>query len=670
MKKIVIVLVVLLIAIGGYFAWLKWSPNKFTDVFYLIPDDAVMVVETQDPINNWQTFSSSEMWSGLKTFPPFAEITRNADVLDEVIKSNQQVFGLLGQRHLLISIHMTKAKDYDFVYYADMQEASKSSMIKASLVSVIKQFGFSQTVKKVGDLEVNEFLDPQTREVLSICFVNNYLVCSYNKGLIEKVVTTSQLPASQLGTQARFDEIDRLTSQEGLCRIFVNYKTLHQYMGVYMEDVSDLKSLFTSLHYTGFDINLKDNLVIADGSTVVNDSLSSALQALSVSGKSNSEIESIFSEKTSFLFSLGFTDFNTFYSNFEKVLKADAEAYAKQDAAVKKLEKFLKINIQEQLFDWMGSEIGIAQYETDVLIGNKVKNVMAIKAKDIALATEQLAYIEKQIRKRTPLKFKELNYKNYPIKYLEVKGLFKTILGNMFEKIEKPYYTFLGDFVVLSDDPKTLLMTIDDFIEQKTLSNKEDFRTFRGQMPEKISVLAYVSPDRHFGNFKGLLNKESWESSKKNQNHIRSFQQIGLSLSGDGDVMRTVFCADFRKWEKLEELPIQPIDTASIDLFQDTLSALDLFIVSNFQDNMSNAYYESGQVKTSVEMEGKLMDGAYIEYYENGIVKVKGQYKKGVKTGTWKYYSPNGVLEKRDKPSNTEEDNMSFWDKILGRNKE
>jgi antitoxin component YwqK of YwqJK toxin-antitoxin module len=85
---------------------------------------------------------------------------------------------------------------------------------------------------------------------------------------------------------------------------------------------------------------------------------------------------------------------------------------------------------------------------------------------------------------------------------------------------------------------------------------------------------------------------------------------------------------------------------------------------------MSNTYYESGQVKTSVEMEGKLMDGAYIEYYENGIVKVKGQYKKGVKTGTWKYYSPNGVIEKRDKPNNTEEDNMSFWDKILGRNKE
>jgi hypothetical protein len=134
--------------------------------------------------------------------------------------------------------------------------------------------------------------------------------------------------------------------------------------------------------------------------------------------------------------------------------------------------------------------------------------------------------------------------------------------------------------------------------------------------------------------------------------------------------MRTVFCADYRKWEKLEELPIQPKDTASIDLFQDTLSALDLFIVSNFQDNMNNTYYESGQVKTSVEMEGKMMDGAYIEYYENGIVKVKGQYKKGVKTGTWKYYSPNGVIEKRDKPNNTEEDNMSFWDKILGRNKE
>ncbi len=50
MKKILIILAIILLAIVGYWAWLKFSPNKFLDGFYLVPQDAVMVIETEDPI--------------------------------------------------------------------------------------------------------------------------------------------------------------------------------------------------------------------------------------------------------------------------------------------------------------------------------------------------------------------------------------------------------------------------------------------------------------------------------------------------------------------------------------------------------------------------------------------------------------------------------------------
>ncbi|MEX0595811.1 MAG: hypothetical protein WD512_04855 [Candidatus Paceibacterota bacterium] len=66
MKKILIVLLILIVGVGSYYAWIKFSPNKFTDVYYLVPDDAVMVMETDKPIENWQTFSTSNMWLGLK----------------------------------------------------------------------------------------------------------------------------------------------------------------------------------------------------------------------------------------------------------------------------------------------------------------------------------------------------------------------------------------------------------------------------------------------------------------------------------------------------------------------------------------------------------------------------------------------------------------------------
>lgn len=664
MKKAVIVILVIGALIGGYFLWLKWSPNKFVDGFYLVPDDAVMVLETKDPVNQWQNFSSSDMWMGLKTFPAFEEITTNADLMDEVIKQNQQVFSLIGQRHLLISVHMTKARDYDFVYYADMAEASKSNIIKASLTSLIKQFGYTHTTRTSSEIEVNEYTDPKTRDVLSIAFVRNYLVVTYNKALIDKVITSSLVPESQLGMDTRFAEVNQLTSDDGMCRIFLNHSTFHQYLGVYMDDVTDIKELFASLFYTGMDVSLQDNLLLADGYTIVNDSLSSYLQALSVSGKSETDAETVFSERASFFLSMGFKDFNTFYTNLDAIMQKDAVAYQEQQAAIKKIEKLLKINVQKNLFDWIGTEVAIAQYETDVLIGNKVRSVMAIKATDINAAKENLGIIENQIRKRTPIRFTNVTYNGYEIKYIEVKGLFKAFLGKLFSKIEKPYYTILGDYVVMSDDPKTLLLTIDDYVAQRTLSNKEEYRNFRSKFANQTSVMAYMSPNYHFANFKGLLNPESWESSKKNQEYIRCFNHVGLSLSGDGDRMRTVLGTQYQPWTA----PVEVVDTT--DNETDTLTAMDLFLIKNFQDNMNTTYYENGNPKVSMEMDGKVMDGAYIEYYENAVIRIKGRFRSGQKQGTWKYYKPNGEFDYKEKYNNGVLKKANLLERLFGGGEE
>ena len=285
---------------------------------------------------------------------------------------------------------------------------------------------------------------------------------------------------------------------------------------------------------------------------------------------------------------------------------------------------------------------------------------MAIKASNINSAKENLAMIEKQIRKRTPIRFNDVVYNGYEIKYLEVKGLFKAFLGKLFSKIEKPYYTVLGDYVVLSDDPKTLLLTIDDFIAQKTLSNKTEYRDFRSRFANQTSVMAYISPNHHFANFKGLLNSESWKSTQKNEAYVRCFEHVGLSLSGDGDRMRTVMGTQYLPWVA-PELVVDTTDSET-----DTLSNMDLFLIQNFQGDMNTSYFENGNPRVSVEMDGTIMDGVYVEYYENAVISIKGRYRSGQKHGTWKYYKPNGEFDYKEKYNNGELKKQNLLDRLFG----
>jgi hypothetical protein len=346
------------------------------------------------------------------------------------------------------------------------------------------------------------------------------------------------------------------------------------------------------------------------------------------------------------------------------VMQKEPAEYEAQQKSMRKIEKLLNINIKKNLFSWMGNEVAIAQYETDKLIGNKVRSIIAIKADNIDAAKENLAIIEGQVRKRTPIRFNNVVYNGYEIKYIEVKGLFKTFLGKLFSKVEKPYYTILDDYVVLSDDPKTLLVTIDDFIAQKTLANKQEYRDFRGRFMDKTSVMVYLSPNHHFANFKGLLNPESWTSSQKNQQYIRCFNHVGLSLSGDGDRMRTVLGTQYMPWVP----PVEAVDTT--DNESDTLSSLDYFYIKNFSNNMHTTYYDNGNPKTSAELDEGTMDGVYLDYYEHGGIKTKGKYRNGIKTGTWRYYKPDGSFDYKEKYINGEVKKPNLLERLFGGSKE
>lgn len=170
-----------------------------------------------------------------------------------------------------------------------------------------------------------------------------------------------------------------------------------------------------------------------------------------------------------------------------------------------------------------------------------------------------------------------------------------------------------------------------------------------------------MSADRHFANFKGLMNPESWNSSQKNQNYIRCFPHIGLSLSGDGDKMRTVISSAYKKYE-IEQIT----EDTSLENESDTLTALDLFLIANFQNNLNCTYYDNGQIKTATEMDGNTIDGAYMEYYENGIIKTKGRYRKGIKDGTWKHYKPDGEFDYKEKYINGELKKAGFFERLFG----
>ena len=347
------------------------------------------------------------------------------------------------------------------------------------------------------------------------------------------------------------------------------------------------------------------------------------------------------------------------------------------------------------------------------------------------MAKEGLGNITKQIRRRSPLKFDIIEYKNFEINYLERKNFFKMFFGELFNKLEKPYFTYIEDYVVFSNSLELLMQVIDDYIGGRTLSHNVKFQSFIDEFNNKTNISIFIQMPKMYTTLYFYTPEENKEAFKENREMILSFARIGFQLNSDGKKFKTILLAEYDdeallddEVEKLEnetkgemfnkeietmefaiELPTKDLKNGQFKDFygEDSLKVKFEGNVKDYQMNgMWRTFYESGNLKNSVNyLEGKV-DGisyfyyddkvntkkaevifeenmiidTYQEFYDNGAqktkieykdgkmdgdaeffyrtgrIKIEGSYKDGEKNGKWIYYNQNEQKIKKEKWKN------------------
>ncbi|MFT5617689.1 MAG: hypothetical protein ACI85I_000914 [Arenicella sp.] len=670
-KKIIIGVVVAVIALIGYSAVSFFVvPTESIRSIYLIPKDAIYVIELKDAIGSWKKISSHPMWSHLRTNAYFAELTESANSLDEAIKDNSTLFDLVGERTIMCSAHMYKRNDYDFLFAVDLKRQSKLPI--QPIIENFVQGGFKVTKREYHGQEIIELYDTESRETLNIAFVKNNFVGSYQAKLLEASI--DQLEEPVIGRDVHFQEVMKSVDTNGMFRVYLQYAYLDDYMKAYMDEENEyVKSLSEQLFFTGLDCDLgEDGVIRMKGFTNINDTLDSYLLAMLKSGKGSMDIAKIAPQRTAFYMGLGFNSFSDFMENFEDLMKETNEDWEEYQANIEKVEKYLKIDLKENFYGWVDDELAFIQTQPGKL-GKDNEFALVMKAKSGEEASENLKYISDQIRKKTPVKFKEVTYKGHTINFLSVKGFFKMMLGSMFSKLEKPYFTVIDDYVVFSNHPQTIKSIIDDYEAEKTLANLEDFKKFKSEFKDKSNVFVYMQMPVLHDNLKGFVSAETWKDLQKNKDYVVCFSHVGFQLTKDGDMFATRMASLYQDKrmiaEQLKQISFEKGQKAN-GLFGDVfikntlgedslvkgmttedlaeeIEEEEMMVVAEISPNDLDAdeyveKYPNGQVKFVVKLDDGIKNGTYIEYHENGEIKYKGKFDNDQRDGTWKEYDENG----------------------------
>ncbi|MGB0525713.1 MAG: DUF3352 domain-containing protein [Flammeovirgaceae bacterium] len=668
-KKIILAVVLVLLAFVGYKSY-KYFFVKVESMqsIYLIPKDAIYIIEMKDAIGSWEKVSTHPMWAHLRKNDYFAELTESANSLDALVKDSPILGKLVGKRTILVSAHMFRRDNYDFVFAVDLKRQARLPI--EGIIDNFTGSGYNVTKRDYHGQKIIELYDKESRETLHISFIKNNFVGSYQAKLLEASI--DQMGEPIIGRDLNYIDISKKVDNDGMFRFYMQYSYLDEYMRCYMDEEDEyVKALSEQLYYTGVDCDLKEKVIEMKGYTNINDSINSYLLAMLRSGKGAMDITKIAPQRTAFYMGLGFDSFSEFTDNFSNLLKETTEDYDEYVKNIEKVENFLDISLKDDFFGWVDDELAFIQTQPGKL-GKDNEFAVVLKAKSGEDAAERLGHISEQIRKKTPVKFKEVQYKGHAINFLSVKGFFKLMLGKFFSKLEKPYFTIIDDYVIFSNHPQTIKSIIDDYVAEKTLARLEEFGTFQKEFNDKSNVFIYIQTPVLHENLKGFVSPETWRDIDKNKQFIVCFSHIGFQLTKDGDMFSTRMASWYNDPQEVQEnakqIEFEKKQKASKDLGEvilktkdgtdslvkadtddlleaveeEEIMAIEEISIDDFTADEQEEKYEDGTLKVKFGIKDGLKHGWYYEYHPNGELKMKGKFDKDKREGVWKEYDENG----------------------------
>lgn len=660
MKKRSVLLGILLLIIAYAFYQLYvfyLSPNDNLKNIYLIPKDAVYFLETETPIDNWKTVSNSSLYKHLQTNQTFKEFTQSLNSVNEVFNKQEKIIDWIGNRNLIISVHMITKKKYALFYVLDLQKIAKLNLLKNHISSFTSN-DYTVTKRKYHGQTITELYHKKDRNTLYISFIKNQLIVSFAHSLVEASIDQYLEPI--IGRDYNFIEINKKVTQNDLFRLYINYKYIDKYWNYFSDKENNIiTNLSTNLHYTGLSIDFKnEETIIAKGYSNFTENSKTYIKALHQSGTNYRYAQKIAPKRTTFYQNICFNNFKTFYTNFESILSQNKVQYLKYQNDKDKIENYLGISINEHFVSWIDSEIALINMLPYGTLKSQ-ETALVLKTKKIDLAKEKLNFVLERIRKKTPVKFKTIHYKKHQINYLSIKGFFKLFLGNTFKAIDKPYFTYIDNFVVFSNNPNTLKGMIDDYLNKNVLSEDSDFKTFNNNFDKKSSFFTYINTSKLYKNIYQLANSSTKKSLKKNKNYIICFPQIGIQFSPNSSLFKSNLIINYQHPDKLKnkdlfnELVTVKEETIKknsketpliIDTNKDQLFNVGQFNLKDLNTKKHTLNYANGETHIVVNFKDGIKHGKYKEYYPNGEIKIKGKFKNGKHTGTWKAYNDNGNL--------------------------
>jgi hypothetical protein len=223
----------LLVVAVGLFAYSRYATlHQRIDPWTLVPDDAVMVIETSNSPVTFRNLERSDLWPTLLTSPDFQRSRELMSQLDSLHNSSRQTLErfLTGKR-ILLSLHPSADSDggCGLLMLVPVQSVRQHRYVRTLLEDIARSAQFTLTRQEIAGILVTQLDRPAgtagAGPVLTLVSYRNTLLISPSRTLVEAAVRRIERGVLHApGTTA--DRADYLRLPTTTANVWLNYRQL------------------------------------------------------------------------------------------------------------------------------------------------------------------------------------------------------------------------------------------------------------------------------------------------------------------------------------------------------------------------------------------------------------------------------------------------------------
>jgi len=535
LRKIIITILVI-----GFFLGLIWSYFYFTKVsrpvnnaLKAVPITAPLIFECDHPDKIYKSLvNSNVIWNELMVTESFSGLNDNLVFLDSMLLKYPEFKNEWTSSPLVVSVCRAGANQYGYF----ISHAISPAITQSSLLEFISEIadGWSLSEKQYDGVQLFTVSSEDTH--FSFALYQGLFIAAYSTLVVEDGIRQLNSKRSVLN-DPYFIRIYKTAGQNVDARLYVKHDILPKCFGQFLNKSTSEHSLFLNdyAEWSELDLKIKPNAFLCNGFTVKNDSTDCFLSVFDQSETKWPHILSVLPHNTAFFMTISSGDFKKYYRAYLKNLHKNDKLF-EYNKAKEIIETKYSFNVQKDLLDWIGDDIGVAFTESKDTNISKNAYVILTTTSDKA-AHRSLMTIRNNVSKELSVKQDSVLYHNWTIYSLPIHGLTGKIFGNVFSSVEGNYYAIVNRNVVFANTTNAIKGLLRDYESEQSIDKNVGFNRFSENLAGESNLFIYFNIARSINFIKKFTNRETSANIVKYEELIKKFEGASVQVSRDRNAL-------------------------------------------------------------------------------------------------------------------------------------